>query len=74
MFSKEWLENCMCQISRYETPVKGGNMKSFKPGQKEDEDFGIIDDEVKEIADKEEDDRIKEKYAKLNSAMMKRKG
>ena len=54
MFSKKWLESCMNMhsIASYETPAEGGNMKSFRPGYGEDENFGIIDDEMEKVEEK----------------------
>ena len=52
MFSKKWLENCAASLTTYETPAKGGDMRSFRPGYGKDEDFGIIDDDMEKVVEK----------------------
>lgn len=71
MFSKEWLEQCSQSITSYETPAKGGDMKTFRPGYGKDEDFGVVDDEMEKIVDKKAGNN---KIKKWLANMKKRRG
>jgi len=73
MFSKEWLEQCSQSITSYETPAKTDGMKSFRPGYSEDEDFGIIDDDMEEVV-KNKTSTDKKDWKKMLLKMKKRRG
>lgn len=73
MFSKEWLEQCSQSITSYETPAKGGDMKSFRPGYGKDEDFGIIDDEMEKVVKKKTSTK-KRDWKEFLVKMKKRRG